>query len=599
VSVVVPVCNGAATLFDALTAIGAQLRDRPAEIIVVDDGSEDGSRTIAEALADTLPLVVIQGPCRGAAAAINRGIAEARFPLIAQIDQDVVIREGWLSELLDALAPSDVAAAQGHYIAAPCADWYARVMGLDLAQRYRGLRDGCLDHVCTGNTLYRRSAVHQVGLFDESLGYGYDNDLSYRLRHAGYRLALCRTARSVHYWRQGLSGYLMQQYGFGYGRLDLVAKHPRRLSGDRVSPAGMMAHPLIMTVAVLLGVAAAAVTLSGGNPAALVTGAAALLGGLAVERLAAGARAVRQSGDRAGWLFMPLHLLRDLAWMWAIGVWLFRRIRGVPVRPRHSMQPRLAAVSAAGAAAQATRAPSPLRSIALIPAHNEAGSLRSVIEDLRARHPEIEVLVIDDGSTDGTGALLPHFGVAWLQFPQRMGIGSAIRAGVRYARRRGYSTAIRIDGDGQHGAGDVSRLLAPIVAGHADVVLGSRFAQSERRHRPAESESPAPSPLQRALGLCLSGLTGARVSDPTSGFYALGPEAMRVLADHHPTGYPEPELRLLLSRTHLRVCEVAVQAWPRRAGRTSLTPLRLCAAGWRVLLAMIIVPLRGRVGERV
>jgi hypothetical protein len=170
---------------------------------------------------------------------------------------------------------------------------------------------------------------------------------------------------------------------------------------------------------------------------------------------------------------------------------------------------------------------------------------------------------------------------------------------VRYARRRGYTAAIRIDGDGQHGAGDVGRLLAPIASGHADVVLGSRFTEFGARRHAAVGASQAPTPLQRALGLCLSRLTGARVSDPTSGFYALGPEAMRVLAEHHPTGYPEPELRLLLSRTHLRVREVAVQAWPRRAGRTSLTPLRLCAAAWRVLLAMIIVPLRGRVGERV
>jgi hypothetical protein len=96
----------------------------------------------------------------------------------------------------------------------------------------------------------------------------------------------------------------------------------------------------------------------------------------------------------------------------------------------------------------------------------------------------------------------------------------------------------------------------------------------------------------------LSGLTGTRVSDPTSGFYALGPAAMSVLAEHHPTGYPEPELRLLLSRTPLRVREVAVQAWPRRAGRTSLTPARLTIAALRVLLAMVVVPLRGRVGER-
>jgi glycosyltransferase involved in cell wall biosynthesis len=224
-----------------------------------------------------------------------------------------------------------------------------------------------------------------------------------------------------------------------------------------------------------------------------------------------------------------------------------------------------------------------------------------VIEELRSRHPELDVVVIDDGSTDGTSELLTELGVAWLRFPQRMGIGSAIRAGVGYARRRGYGAAIRIDGDGQHGASDVGRLLAPIVAGEADVVLGSRFVDARSQPRPGvmSGACPAPTTLQRALGLCLSGLTGTRVSDPTSGFYALGPAAMRVLAEHHPTGYPEPELRLLLSRTRLRVREVAVEAWPRRAGRTSLTPLRLAAAALRVLLAMVIVPLRGRLGERV
>ncbi len=88
-----------------------------------------------------------------------------------------------------------------------------------------------VDHVCTGNTVYRAEALARVGLLDESLGYGYDNDLSYRLGAAGYALAFCRDARSRHRWREGLAGYLTQQYGFGYGRLDVVAAHPDRVGG--------------------------------------------------------------------------------------------------------------------------------------------------------------------------------------------------------------------------------------------------------------------------------------------------------------------------------------------------------------------------------
>ena len=124
-------------------------------------------------------------------------------------------------------------------------------MGLDLAQRYDRIA-GATDHVCTGNTAYSRSAIAAAGFFDESMGYGYDNDISYRLSAAGYRLVILPAARSLHHWRATAAGYLAQQYGFGYGRLDVVARHPRRVAGDSVSPAGMMAHPIVLGIAIVL-----------------------------------------------------------------------------------------------------------------------------------------------------------------------------------------------------------------------------------------------------------------------------------------------------------------------------------------------------------
>ena len=119
-----------------------------------------------------------------------------------------------------------VGAAQGYYVAARDAGWFGRVMTLDLQQRYARIGAEDSDHVCTGNSIYRAEALARVGGLDESLGYGYDNDISYRLRDAGYRLVLCRAAKSVHGWREGLVGYCAQQYGFGYGRIDVVAKRP-------------------------------------------------------------------------------------------------------------------------------------------------------------------------------------------------------------------------------------------------------------------------------------------------------------------------------------------------------------------------------------
>jgi hypothetical protein len=211
---------------------------------------------------------------------------------------------------------------------------------MDLEQRYARLAGGATDHVCTGNVLWRRHAVMAAGLLDETLGYGYDNDLSYRMTAAGFGLRICPGARSLHRWRDGLWSYLRQQYGFGYGRLDLVWRHRTRLCGDAVSPAPMMAHPLVMAGAVALLGAAGAASLAGGRAGLLAGASLALVAALAVERAAAGVRALRQWRDPAALLFPPVHLLRDLAWVCAAACWCARRLARRRPQPSHSMRAR-------------------------------------------------------------------------------------------------------------------------------------------------------------------------------------------------------------------------------------------------------------------
>ncbi|MCI0432297.1 MAG: glycosyltransferase, partial [Gemmatimonadetes bacterium] len=376
------------------------------EIVVVDDHSRDDSREIVDRLAGSRPLRIIEGPGRGAAAAINAGILAATHGIICQVDQDVVVGPGWLERLVAALEAPDVAAAQGYYTAASSASCCARAMGLDLDQRYAGVNAACSDHVCTGNTAYRAAALHQVGLFDERLGYGYDNDMSYRLRAAGYRLVLCRDARSVHHWREGLWGYLTQQYGFGYGRMDVVAKHPRRFAGDSVSAAGMMAHPVVMALSLVLLSSAALMAVAGWPWTLMMWSGIALVTGLVIERAVAGIRATVSSGDRAGLLFIPLHLVRDLSWVAAMVIWSVRRACGRRSQPSDSMEPRVpradVSTTRRGLAGNASTA----RVLALIPAFNEADNLEAVVSELRDLHPHLDLLVIDDGSTDETPAVL-------------------------------------------------------------------------------------------------------------------------------------------------------------------------------------------------
>jgi glycosyltransferase involved in cell wall biosynthesis len=584
VSFVLPVLNGRRWLAEVLTGIEAQRDGRPFEIIAVDDGSRDGSRRLLKDAEIEGRLRLLEGPGRGSAAAINKGIREARHPIICQVDQDVILQPGWLARLLAALEDSSVAAAQGHYLTAEDAGFWARVMGRDLEQRYAAIENDFVDHVCTGNTVYRASALHQIGLFDESLGYGSDNDLSYRLTQAGYRLAFCRQAVSIHRWREGGRAYLEQQFGVGYGRLDVLAKHPQRVGGDDVSGAVMMAHAplmLLAIVALLAGLAAAPLTALG---FVMLSFAAGLLLLLALERAWAGVLAWRRLGDRAAMAFCVVHLLRDVAWACAIVQWAIRRL-GAGSSPAHSMR-RLAAAT-----------PRPHwgdgigghRILAIIPAFNEALNLGRVVAELRRRTPGIDVLIVNDGSTDGTPSILPTLGVSWLTLSQRVGVGGAVRAGLRFAAREGYEFVVRIDGDGQHRACDIAPVLAPVLAGRFDTVIGSRFLNRSGGRATLLRVS------QTTLASCLTLLTGQRITDPTSGFWLFGPRAVQLLGRHHPTGYPEPELVLFLCRNGLRVGEVEIRMRPRLAGRTSLTPSRTSLAIVRTLLALMIVPTRALV----
>jgi glycosyltransferase involved in cell wall biosynthesis len=336
VSVVVPVRNGAPWLARVLDALLAEDPGGRFEIIAIDDGSTDESPAILARFNRDPRVRVIDGPCRGATAALNLGVALAQCALVAQVDQDVIIERGWLGTLRQALQDAKVAAAQGYYVTDPSAPISARVMGLDLEQRYARLADGRTDHVCTGNTLYRTEALASIGGFDETFGYGYDNDVSYRLREAGYDLRLCRDAKSQHHWREGFWAYLVQQYGFGYGRLDLVWRHRGRLLGDAVSPAPMMLHPVLLGA----GLAAAVIGALSGHARAGLAVLAVTVAALAVERGIAGVRASRRYGDRAALAFPVFHLARDVAWVAAMMSWTVRRVFRLPPQPGDSMRPR-------------------------------------------------------------------------------------------------------------------------------------------------------------------------------------------------------------------------------------------------------------------
>lgn len=224
------------------------------------------------------------------------------------------------------------------------------------------------------------------------------------------------------------------------------------------------------------------------------------------------------------------------------------------------------------------------RIVAIVPAYREEGAIAGVVEGIRALHPEIAVVVIDDGSPDGTAAAAAGAGARVVRLPFNLGIGAAVQTGFRYALERGFDVAVRLDGDGQHDPAELAGLLEALEQGDADVVTGSRFVGGEGGYRP---------PLARRLGIVwfaklVSLLTRQRVTDTTSGFQALNRRGITLFARDYPSDYPEVEATLLVLRSKLRLVEVPVVMREREHGASSITFFSSVYYVFKVTLALLV-----------
>ena len=230
---------------------------------------------------------------------------------------------------------------------------------------------------------------------------------------------------------------------------------------------------------------------------------------------------------------------------------------------------------------------SKLRKLAIVPAFNEAGMVGRVIRDIRKHAPDFDIVVVDDGSTDGTADIAAAHGAIVVRLPFNLGIGGAVQTGFQYAWRNGYEIAVRVDGDGQHDPSQLAKILAPVVAGEADIVVGSRFVGGEG-YRSSRSRRAG----IRILAWVVSLLVRQRVTDTTSGFQALNRHGIRLFAADYPHDYPEVEATVMLFKHRLRLREVPVAMRERAGGRSSITALRSVYYMVKVLLATFVAVFR-------
>ena len=228
------------------------------------------------------------------------------------------------------------------------------------------------------------------------------------------------------------------------------------------------------------------------------------------------------------------------------------------------------------------------RVLVIIPAFNEEQSIGTVIRQVREYGFE-DIVVIDDGSLDNTTSVARSCGVTVLTLPFNTGIGGAVSLGLSWACGQGYEVVLRVDADGQHDASCARAVLEPVLCGGVQLCIGSRFMGSlDQGYR---------SSFVRRIGIgffsrLITLLTGRRVTDPTSGFNAFGPQAVALFAGYYPADYPEPEAIVIAARAGLTVQEVPVKMRPRSAGNSSIRYLRTLYYMINVTLAIMLNYLR-------
>jgi glycosyltransferase involved in cell wall biosynthesis len=221
--------------------------------------------------------------------------------------------------------------------------------------------------------------------------------------------------------------------------------------------------------------------------------------------------------------------------------------------------------------------------LVIVPAFNEEGAVAEVVRSIQQFVPGVPVLVIDDGSGDGTVANARQAGAEVLLLPHHLGLGGCVQAGYKLAFELGFQYVIRVDGDGQHDARDIPRIFEKLKTSGSEMVIGSRFMANNGSRTGAV----------RSLGILffrtvLRPILGKAVHDPTSGFVGVNRRALEVFGKSFPLEYPEIEALVVLQRRRFRFEEVPCKMRPRTTGRSSITALKSLYYIAHVLLGVFV-----------
>ena len=233
-----------------------------------------------------------------------------------------------------------------------------------------------------------------------------------------------------------------------------------------------------------------------------------------------------------------------------------------------------------------------LKILVIVPAFNEEDCIDKVIYDLKDANSSYNVLIVNDGSKDKTNIVAKSTKKAFvIDLVSNLGIGGAVQTGFKFAARNNYDICLQFDGDGQHIATEIEKLIAPIISGEVDVVIGSRFTITHSGWK---------SSLPRRMGIFVFRILNyllirQRITDSTSGFRAYNKEALNFLADHYPMDYPEPEAIILLGKNGFKMKEIHADMKARETGTSSINYRKAVYYMIKVVLAILMTSIRPKI----
>ncbi len=231
-----------------------------------------------------------------------------------------------------------------------------------------------------------------------------------------------------------------------------------------------------------------------------------------------------------------------------------------------------------------------IRVLVIVPAYNEEMNIAAVVRNIfevrkKLVDAVLDAAIINDGSKDNTLMVAETTGAIVIDLPYNLGIGGAVQTGFKYAFENDYDVAIQIDGDGQHDPAFIPAMIAPIVAGSHDAVIGSRFLEA--------GSSGFRSTFLRRIGIKIfewinSLIIRQKITDNTSGFRAFNRKTIQLLAGEYPSDYPEPESVIVLGLRKFRIAEIPVVMKERQGGQSSIRSWISAYYMVKVLLAIFV-----------